>query len=89
MRGIEFARHLRNNQTPQEQKLWARLRDRRLNGFKFRRQHPDFCKRFMAVCFIYCAAANLIVEVDGGGHADQVEYDQDCVPFDSIDLFRS
>ena len=40
VRGVAFARHLRKNRTPQEVKLWARLRDRRLNGYKFRRQHP-------------------------------------------------
>lgn len=72
VRATEFARHLRKNQTPHECKLWARLRDRRLSGHKFRRQHPigpyivDF----------YCVEARLIVEVDGGHHAEQAEYDQ-------------
>jgi len=69
---LERARELRQPQTPAEQKLWARLRDRQLGGFKFRRQHPigrfivDFC----------CADRQLVVEIDGDSHAEQVEYDQ-------------
>lgn len=69
---IEFARRLRREQTPQEQKLLARLRNRRLDGHKFRRQHPvepytvDF----------FCAEAGLVVELDGGGHLKQQEYDR-------------
>ena len=72
VRGVVFARALRQRQTPQEQKVWARLRDRRLNGYKFRRQHPigPFVADF------YCAEARLVVELDGSGHARQSEYDQ-------------
>jgi very-short-patch-repair endonuclease len=48
------------------------LRDRRLAGFKFRRQHPigNFIVDF------YCAGANrLVIEIDGDSHADQEDYD--------------
>jgi very-short-patch-repair endonuclease len=34
------ARHLRQALTPTEQMLWERLRNRRLDGWKFRQQHP-------------------------------------------------
>ena len=67
----QTARRLRRNQTDAERKLWFRLRDRRLGGWKFRRQFPidrfivDFC----------CADARLIVELDGGQHAVQAEAD--------------
>src|SRR5438552_1775004 len=60
----EAAREFRSSQTDAEKKLWLRLRDRRLGGFRFRRQFPlgpffaDFC----------CANEHLIVEVDGGQH---------------------
>ena len=66
------ARELRRQQTPAESELWARLRNRQLGGFKFRRQYPigGFIVDF------YCAACRLVVEIDGGSHADQVEYDQ-------------
>jgi very-short-patch-repair endonuclease len=63
---IQIARGLRRRQTPEERKLWARLRDRRLNGLKFRRQEP--CGRFIADFF--CEDANLIIEVDGSQHAE-------------------
>jgi very-short-patch-repair endonuclease len=59
-----YARNLRRSQTAAERKLWLLLRDRRLAGFKFRRQHPigpfivDFC----------CTEAKVIVELDGGHH---------------------
>jgi very-short-patch-repair endonuclease len=54
-----YARNLRRSQTNAERKLWSLLRDRRLAGFKFRRQHPvgpfvvDFC----------CTEAKVIVEL--------------------------
>ena len=69
---MAFARALRRSQTPHDQKVWARLRDRRLNGLKFRRQHPlgPFIADF------YCAEARLVVELDGGGHPMRAAYDQ-------------
>jgi very-short-patch-repair endonuclease len=59
------ARHLRRNQTHAERMLWFRLRDRRLGGWKFRRQFP--IDRF--VVDFFCADAHLIIELDGGRHA--------------------
>ena len=66
------ARRLRRNQTNAEKLLWSRLRARQLNGVKFRRQFPlppfvaDFC----------CEAARLVVEVDGGQHAEAGKSEQ-------------
>jgi very-short-patch-repair endonuclease len=37
---LRFARTLRNRQTDAETRLWLLLRDRRLAGKKFHRQHP-------------------------------------------------
>jgi very-short-patch-repair endonuclease len=65
------SRTLRRDQTDVERKLWAVLRGRQLSGFKFRRQHP---KDRYFVDFV-CLEAKLIVELDGGQHAEQVEYD--------------
>jgi very-short-patch-repair endonuclease len=65
------ARELRQEMTPAEELLWERLRNRKLAGFKFRRQHP--INRF--VVDFYCAACKLIVEVDGGIHDQQSERD--------------
>ena len=52
--------------TDAERKLWFALRDRRFARFKFRRQAPigPFIADF--VCF----NARLVIEVDGGQHAD-------------------
>jgi class 3 adenylate cyclase/very-short-patch-repair endonuclease/tetratricopeptide (TPR) repeat protein len=66
------ARRLRRDQTQAERRLWAHLRDRRLNGAKFRRQHSigpfiaDFC----------CPERGLVVELDGGQHASREEADR-------------
>ncbi len=68
----EAARTLRRRGTPAETILWEALRDRRLDGRKFRRQHPvgefiaDFC----------CPAARLIVEVDGSVHDGRAGADE-------------
>lgn len=57
--------------TPAETRLWDRLRNRRLMGYKFRRQHAvgghivDFL----------CPVAGLVVEVDGGIHDGRQDED--------------
>ena len=66
------ARELRQRSTVAEEKLWEKLRDSRLAGLKFRRQHP--VGRF--IVDFYCASAKLVVELDGGIHDTQQEYDQ-------------
>jgi len=65
-RQIGRAQRLRRDTTDAEALLWAHLRSRQLDGAKFVRQHPidryvvDFC----------CRAARLVIELDGGQHAD-------------------
>jgi very-short-patch-repair endonuclease len=59
------ARSLRQRSTDAERKLWSRLRDRRLMGFKFRRQVP----RGRYVVDFLCVEAALVVEIDGSQHA--------------------
>jgi very-short-patch-repair endonuclease len=63
---LEFAKSMRQRQTDAEALLWMRLRAGRLLGFKFKRQQPigEFIVDF--VCF----ERQLIVEADGGQHAD-------------------
>jgi adenine-specific DNA-methyltransferase len=55
-------RQLRRDATEAESRLWSALRDRRLAGFKFRRQHPigPFVVDF------FCPERRLAVELDGG-----------------------
>jgi very-short-patch-repair endonuclease len=59
-----IARGLRELSTPAEKVLWEELRNRRLGGFKFRRQHPilDYILDF------YCKEKQLAVEIDGSIH---------------------
>ncbi|WP_316183846.1 MULTISPECIES: endonuclease domain-containing protein [unclassified Bradyrhizobium] len=62
----ERARRLRENSTDAENALWSRLRGRRLGGHKFVRQEPI---GVYTVDFV-CRESRLIVEVDGGQHAE-------------------
>ncbi len=69
-----YARQNRKVMTNAEKVLWDRLRNRRLKGYKFRRQHP--IGNFIADFF--CLECNLIVEVDGEYHNEesQSQYDE-------------
>lgn len=67
----ERAKSLRRSQTIAEQKLWFHLRNRRLSGWKFRRQTVI---AGYIVDFV-CLDAGLIVEADGSQHREQEEYD--------------
>ena len=64
-------RSLRQTSTKPEQLIWAALRNRRLAGLKFRRQHSIGP---YIVDFI-CVEEHLIVELDGGYHDDVVDED--------------
>jgi len=70
-RNIGAARRLRRSMTDAELALWRILRSRQLQGFKFRRQHPigPFVADFV------CLERKLVVELDGGHHAQQAEAD--------------
>ena len=68
------ARELRRNQTKAETLLWSKLRNRQMDGYKFRRQ--KVIEPYI-VDFV-CMKLRLIVELDGGHHAEeeQAEYDE-------------
>lgn len=63
---------LRRQSTDAERLLWRHLRDRRLSGFKFRRQYrvPPFIVDFV------CRDAMMVIEVDGGQHGQSADYDE-------------
>jgi len=65
------ARRMRRDDTDAEARLWNALRDRRLGGGRWKRQVP----RGASIVDFYCFDAGLVVEVDGGQHADQISYD--------------
>jgi very-short-patch-repair endonuclease len=70
---LRLAREFRRGLTIAERKVWDLVRNRRLLGFKFRRQHviDGFVVDF------YCPELKLVLELDGAGHAelDRLAYD--------------
>ena len=68
----QAAKRLRQNMTPAEITLWSALKGKKLDGSKFRRQHPvgNFILDF------YCPAYKLVIEVDGEIHNYQTERDR-------------
>ena len=63
---------LRQNQTKAEEVVWRHLRNRRLGGYKFRRQ---VILGSYIIDFL-CLEPKLIIELDGGQHAEQQTYDK-------------
>ena len=70
----DLRRHLRRKETPAEKVLWEALRNRKLNGEKFTRQHGIGAY----VADFHCSKYKLAIEVDGGIHLkeDVVERDK-------------
>ena len=68
----KLAKKLRRDMTDAEKRLWSILRSKQFLGLKFRRQHPvgPFIVDFV------CLEKNLIIEIDGGQHAIDVESDK-------------
>jgi very-short-patch-repair endonuclease len=60
------ARELRQEMTPAEKALWALLRNRKLWGWKFRRQWAIS----IYIADFYCHEIRLVVELDGEVHDD-------------------
>jgi very-short-patch-repair endonuclease len=69
--GTNRARYLRSNPTDAERILWRHLRLRQVGGYKFRRQRP------IGPYFVdfVCLEKRIVVEVDGGQHAQHFSYD--------------
>jgi len=72
---LQRARDLRRDLTLAERRTWELLRNRRMLGLKFRRQHAisGFIVDF------YCAELNLVFEIDGTGHASMMQSGYDAV----------
>ena len=78
---LQVARELRQKMTKEELLLWDELRNRKLGGYKFLRQHPvvhdrmDIPVKFYVLDF-YCAEKKAAIELDGKIHEFQVSYDR-------------
>jgi very-short-patch-repair endonuclease len=68
----ERARQMRKQQTRAEALFWECVRNRRCLGYKFTRQKPILSY----IADFYCHELGLIIEIDGGVHDSQKEYDQ-------------
>ena len=73
----EFARQLRRDMTDAERCLWKHLRAHQFAGEKFRRQEP----LGSYIVDFFSHRSRLIIELDGGQHAVQVEYDRERTPW--------
>jgi adenine-specific DNA-methyltransferase len=79
-----FAKQLRAVSPDAERVLWQNLRNRRFQGAKFRRQHPigpyvtDFA----------CLENMLVIELDGGQHAQAIQYDERRTAFLESQSYR-
>jgi very-short-patch-repair endonuclease len=73
------ARKLRQEETEAEKVLWNALRGKRLNGLKFRRQHPYE----KTILDFFCVEHQLVIELDGSVHdlLDQSEHDLERTKF--------
>lgn len=71
----ELARHLRNNSTKSEIKLWCMLRDKQMLGYDFHRQKPidNYILDF------FCHELMLGIELDGITHSFEDVYAKDMV----------
>ena len=69
----QYGRELRQELTQAEKLLWTELRNKKLNGLKFRRQHP--IDKF--VLDFYCHERKLAIELDGNIHDVKVNKDYD------------
>ena len=80
----ERAKQLRRNSTDAEQMLWRHVRNRQLGGHRFRRQQPigPYIADFV------CLDKKLIVEVDGGQHAERVDRDEKRTGWLELQGFR-
>ncbi|MDB5801951.1 MAG: cytosine-5-methyltransferase [Rhodocyclales bacterium] len=69
---LDNAKRLRTEQTEAEKCLWYHLRAHRFMGLKFKRQKPvgPYITDFI------CLEKHLVVEVDGGQHAEALTYDE-------------
>lgn len=63
---LKLARQNRKHMTQAEKKLWQYLKERKIMGVKFRRQHPVSC----FIADFYCHQMKLVIEIDGGYHND-------------------
>lgn len=78
------ARDLRKESTVAEKHLWYWLRNRRLKGYKFHRQYimGSYITDFV------CLEKKMVIEIDGGQHAENINYDENRTAYLNTRGFR-
>ncbi len=70
---LKTAKRLRKNMTETEKILWNELKNRKVKGLKFRRQHP----LLFYIADFYCHEQRLVIEIDGGVHMLEKQKEND------------
>jgi very-short-patch-repair endonuclease len=70
---FRLAGELRHSMTPAEKLLWEQLRERKMMGYRFRRQHPFN----IVILDFFCYKLLLSIEVDGSVHSDPSQKERD------------
>jgi len=78
---LQLCRWFRKHATHAEREFWTLVRNRQIHGKKFFRQYPITVKdengrEQIFIADFYCRALRLVVEIDGGIHETQREYDR-------------
>lgn len=76
---LDHAKKLRQNSTEAERILWGYIKGKKLERYKFRRQQP----MGPYIADFYCAAAKLVIELDGSQHGEEknIAYDTERTAF--------
>jgi very-short-patch-repair endonuclease len=69
----QFRKKLRNRSTSAEATLWKIIKNKQLDGKKFRRQHG--IEKY--IVDFYCASEKLIIELDGQPHGEHSQVTKD------------
>ena len=80
-KNVEFSRKLRKEMTPWERKLWYCF----LNSYPIRFQRQKAIDKY--IVDFYCAKANLVIELDGGGHYDPSAQEKDEIRTDQLEKY--
>ncbi len=75
-----LSRDLRKKMTVAEKLFWHKIRNKQFMGYKFLRQHPLFyqyhSKSKFFIADFYCRELKIVIEIDGGIHEQQKDYDK-------------
>jgi very-short-patch-repair endonuclease len=76
---IRLCRDLRKKSTPAERIFWEAVRNRKIMNKKFNRQFPIYFdllgKETFYIADFFCFEEKLVIEIDGGYHERQKDYD--------------